>query len=89
MHYMATFSRTVGRSENREGVTTRCVTFQGCGFCSILRFAQPACWAICIQNRANVHQSKVTPLVVIPLVIKVFLMEKVLFLSENALAQVQ
>ena len=89
MHYMATFSRTVGRSENREGVTTRCVTFQGCGFCSILRFAQPACWAICIQNRVNVHQSKVKPLAVTSLVINVFLMEKVVFLSGNALAKVQ
>ena len=39
-------------------------------FCSILHFAELACWAICIQNRANLHQSKVTLLAVTPLVIK-------------------
>ena len=48
MHYMATFSRAVGRSENKddasEGVTARGVTFRWCGFCSILYFAQLACW---------------------------------------------
>ena len=93
MHYMATFSRAVGRSENKDGaskgVTARYVMFLWCGSCSILRFAQLACWAICIQNRVNVHQSKVKPLAVTSLVINVFLMEKVVFLSGNALAKVQ